>query len=319
MKNDVIEFTKGLSEFCSAGIPLGKALLIMKKSSSLPKRVALGAGEIAESLSGGRSLSFALETSSALDFPDWYLSLVAISEENGRLCETLGYIAKMLSDARKAREKFLAALSYPIFVALLALGASVVLVNTLGNSFFSGEEAELYKIRAWKSVGLSGAFLVGFVLMIAAAFLRAAGRSRLCVALRAISFLAGCGVPLVQAIESAVPVICGEKRLCKAFSCICSQIRGGGTLSDVFAACLEDAGFSFAARIVSARLELCQATGKNDAFKIASDALEERREKIRAAFLAFEQPILMCACAIYLVMLLKDTIMPFVLGGTEIF
>lgn len=317
MKKDIIDFTKSFSEYVSAGIPTGKALMLIKKSSRLSKNIVRVAGELADSISGGRSLSFALQTSSSLVFPEWYLSLVEISEQSGRLCETLLYISKMMVDARKAREKFLVSLAYPVFIALFALGASVVFVNVLGSSFFSGEALFLYKIRAWKSVGLSGLFLLAFVAALLAVSSRIMGKSGLCMILRAISFLSECNIPLLQAVDSAVPAVYGEKRLFKAFSGISARIRSGDSASEAFAACLDEAGFSFAARIISARLEVCQATGKNDAFKIAADALEERGAKIRSAFLACEQPILICACGIYFVMLLKDTLMPLVLGGME--
>ena len=317
MKKELAEFTRSFSDCVGAGIPAGKALSLIQENTRLSLRVRRAAGEAKDALLGGSSLSFAFSSATAMRFPEWYASFVSLSEENGNLCGIMSHLEKVLAASKKAREQFWAALLYPLCVAVLAFGASVFLMNVVGGSLFSGERLEMYRSAAWKSIGMAVAFFALFVLVLAVVFSKIMGRSALVEMLNALSFLTDCGVPLVQAIDSAGAAVGGQKRVARAFSRMSAGISAGGVVSDVFSVCLSEARFPAAARIVSAHLEVCQTTGTAGALKSAVSELESRRERLKAAAVALEPPPLMGAAAVYFVLLLKDTVLPFVLGGMD--
>lgn len=317
MKKDLIEFTKNLSELVSAGIPLSRSLETLESAKIFSKNAKNAAKEIGISLSSGNSFSFSLECCSSILFPSWYSAFISISEECGTLDCTLEYISKLLSDWEKQKEKFIGAMVYPILISVLAFGATIVLVNILGSSFYSGENLLAYKTQALKTVFSSGMFFLAVIFLSLIVFWRLMRRDPILVFSKSLSFLAESNVPILQALDSLAPMFSGNGKMSFLLEKIRLGILGGEKISDVFAMCLSEAGFKSAAKIISGNLELCASTGKNSAFSKSVVALENAKEKLISTALALENPILMGFTSVYLVFLLKDTLMPFVSGALE--
>jgi type IV pilus assembly protein PilC len=125
-RGDIILFTRQLSTFIRAGVPMSRALGVIAEETASPlfKRVILS---VLDDLERGRNLSEALLKHPKV-FPTLYIDLVRVAELTGNLEATLnelaGYLRRDLNTIRRVRT----AMIYPTVILVVAIGVILILV-----------------------------------------------------------------------------------------------------------------------------------------------------------------------------------------------
>lgn len=115
-----LPFLDALSRLVGGGLSAGEGVRLLAVRLQDPPLRALSAG-LWERLSQGRTLSDAMS-----DFPEVFdtqtTSLVAAGEATGSLKAVLQRLIRHLTEQRELRSRVVAALAYPVFVCVLAVG-----------------------------------------------------------------------------------------------------------------------------------------------------------------------------------------------------
>ena len=303
MNDAVLTFTEGVSELLNAGMDLPRSLSVLDGEI---------ASEMRARVSEGERFSLALMSCRAAVFPDWYVAFVSASESGGNLPRTMEHLARTLSETRAAREKFLGAASYPLLIVVLTAVCAFVSVFSYSSVFQSGclfgMDGAAFKAEAVRSCLVGGAFLA-LVALAVVFVLRGCLGVDPCVSLfKSLSFLCDCGLSVVAALDCSACVVERSPRLCAAVAAVRSALMGGGDVSGAFRQALYDAGFVYESRVAYSSLSLSESGGGNCAFSKIAEAVEKRRAKFRSAVLSFEQPVLLCAAAVYLAIVMKSVV-----------
>jgi len=121
----IMAFSRQMSSFLEAGIPILSALEIVgEETSSDPMRVVIEA--IRESILRGSSFSGAASAHSSV-FPAYYLAMLVSAEYTGDLDDVLAQLANYMERDIGARRQVRSALTYPILVLVIACIAMIVM------------------------------------------------------------------------------------------------------------------------------------------------------------------------------------------------
>ena len=141
---DLIMFTNNLSTMYRAGIPILRALSIIKIgptnglfNQTLP--------QLHSSVQAGKSLSMAMREHKDI-FSEVYINSIAAGEESGKLDEILEELADMLEKELEISRLIKAGLRYPIIVlAVITLAFTIVMTFVVPKfvDFYSSFDAEL--------------------------------------------------------------------------------------------------------------------------------------------------------------------------------
>lgn len=126
-KKELMHFTRQLSVFVRAGIPITEALqTIGDETGDVALRRTIGS--MVEQLRNGGTLSDAAAEHPEA-FPPYYLGILASAELTGKLDETLDNLAEYIERELDTRSKVVSALSYPGVVMVMALITVVILAG----------------------------------------------------------------------------------------------------------------------------------------------------------------------------------------------
>ncbi|HEY5663044.1 MAG TPA: type II secretion system F family protein [Ilumatobacter sp.] len=126
-KKNLMNFTRQLSVFIKAGIPITNALTtIGDESTDVALRRAIGT--MVEDLRNGGLLSVAAAQHPQV-FPDYYIGILQSAELTGRLDESLDSLAGYINREMETRSKVVGALAYPLVVMGLAMVTVVILAG----------------------------------------------------------------------------------------------------------------------------------------------------------------------------------------------
>ncbi len=117
-------FTRQMGVLIRAGVPLLEALRALSDEERGPWKTILV--EIRESVSGGASLSRAMEAHSGI-FPDYFTFMVSAGEESGTLESVLSRLADFLELQHEVKQKITNAMAYPMVMAFVAFGVITLL------------------------------------------------------------------------------------------------------------------------------------------------------------------------------------------------
>lgn len=123
---ELILFTRRLSLFLRAGIPINRALDLITKGArrgSYAKTVAA----LAHDLLNGKRLSDALEKFPRT-FDPLHVSLIRVGEASGTLSEHLEQVAQLCTRRRDDRRRLMAAAAYPAVIVCAAIALTLFLV-----------------------------------------------------------------------------------------------------------------------------------------------------------------------------------------------
>ena len=126
-KKNLMNFTRQLSVFVKAGIPITEALTtIGDESTDVALRRAIVA--MVDDLRNGGLLSQAAAQHPQV-FPNYYIGILQAAELTGRLDESLDQLASYISREMDTRAKVIGALAYPLVVMSLAVVTVIILAG----------------------------------------------------------------------------------------------------------------------------------------------------------------------------------------------
>jgi type II secretory pathway component PulF len=258
-------FTRLLSSLLAAGVPLSRALVILRKEASTPVAQQKWK-EVHELVIDGMSLADAMARSPDV-FPRVYVAMVQAGETGGFLDLVLAQIADFQTRDKELRGKVLAALTYPIILVVLSIAVLIVLLVVFIPNFmpvfssFGGELPLLTKmiLAVSNAVRHYGLFVgVGIFMAVVMArnwFVSEKGKrtweliilrapiigklsaqfamARFC---RMLGTLLQAGVPLVQALSVARKSI-GNQILVDAVSNAIERVKEGAQLGQSLSDC----------------------------------------------------------------------------------
>ncbi|MBA4747653.1 MAG: type II secretion system inner membrane protein GspF [Sphingopyxis sp.] len=290
-------------------------------------------GAVHAGLVEGRPLADAMGRE-AKSFPPLYRAMVSAGEQTGALAPILARLAQLLERQAEVRGKLIAALAYPVVLAIVAIGvvaALMIFVVPRVVEQFDDTGAPLPPLTN-AVIGLSE-FLAGWwwaLLLVIAGLVAVAGQllrnpdirrrfdarllrlpllGRLLRDLNAARFartlatMVGSRLPLVEGLRLTVPTV-RNQALASATATLVEQVRAGGSLS----AGLRDAGvfppllvYMTASGESAGRLEVM--------LERAADYLEREFDRFTAASMALLEPVIIvimgsCVALIILAILL---------------
>lgn len=126
-KKNLMNFTRQLSVFIKAGIPITDALVtIGDETTDVAIRRAI-TGMLDDLRNGGLFSAAAAQYPQV--FPNYYIGILQAAELTGRLDDSLDSLANYIAREIETRSKVVGALSYPLVVMVLALGTVMVLAG----------------------------------------------------------------------------------------------------------------------------------------------------------------------------------------------
>lgn len=143
-QGELMHFSRQLSAFVRAGIPLIEALEVIEEEAD-DKTLRMVLQGVRESLITGDTFSEALRPYETL-FPKFYVDMVRAAELTGSLDDVLHELSGYIKRDLEARNKIKSALVYPLVILVMAIGTVVVLstfVLPRFKTFFQGFHATL--------------------------------------------------------------------------------------------------------------------------------------------------------------------------------
>jgi type IV pilus assembly protein PilC len=143
-QDELMHFSRQLSAFVRAGIPLIEALEVIEEETDdkVLREVLIG---VRDSLVTGETFSDALRPYESL-FPKFYVDMVRAAELTGSLDDVLAELAGYIKRDLEARNKIKSALVYPMIILVMAIGTVIVLATFVlprFKAFFEGFHATL--------------------------------------------------------------------------------------------------------------------------------------------------------------------------------
>lgn len=312
--------------------PLEEALRTLTRQSEAESARAV-IGDVHAGLLEGRRLADAMGRQPA-SFPPLYRAMVAAGETTGSLTTILARLADLLERQAEVRGKLIAALAYPIVLAVVAIGVVAALmifvVPRVVEQFTDTGQQLPFLTRAviaisgfaanwwWLIALLLAAGVFGWVTAMRRPAFKAAVDARLLRLpllgrllrdlyaarfARTLATMVSSRLPLVEGLKLTVPTI-RNAALAGATAMIVDQVRAGGGLS----AALRDAGvfppllvYMTASGESAGRLEVM--------LERAADYLEREFDRFTAASMALLEPVIIvvmgsCVALIILAILL---------------
>ena len=118
--DEITVFTRQLAWLIEAGMPLNRALGLLGRDS-FSKRFTAVLAALEADIRKGKSFHDALAAAGV--FPPFYVSMVEVGEATGTLAPALARIASTREREQKTRARVVSALTYPLLLVVLSLGA----------------------------------------------------------------------------------------------------------------------------------------------------------------------------------------------------
>jgi general secretion pathway protein F len=327
-------FTRLLSSLLAAGVPLSRALVILRKEASTPAAQQKWK-EVHELVIDGMSLADAMGRSPDV-FPRVYVAMVQAGETGGFLDLVLAQIADFQSRDKELRGKVLAALTYPAILVFISIVVLVVLMTvfipniTPVFSSFGGQLPLLTRIivavsDAVRSYGLFVGIGIGvIVLLLRSWFVSEKGRrawelfilrapivgklsaqfamARFC---RMLGTLLAAGVPLVQALNVARKSI-GNQILVDAVANSIERVKEGAQLGESLSDC-RDLFPGSALEMIS----VAEESGKLDQELVRlANVTESDLDRNLKTSVALVEPVMLFAVAVFVGLIVIGMVVP---------
>ncbi len=124
---DLAIATRQLSTLLSAGLSLDETLNTVADQLERPQ-LSAALNKIREAVVQGEAFHLALATENKI-FPAIYTSMVEVGENSGTLDQALAKLADLLEEQARLRSRIMAALAYPLLMALIGTGVLLFLVG----------------------------------------------------------------------------------------------------------------------------------------------------------------------------------------------
>jgi len=130
---DISRFTRQFSAMTSAGLPLVQCLDILGGQTE-NKRLAAAIKQISSDIQGGNTLADALSKHPSI-FNSLYCNMVAAGEASGSLDTVLSRLAEYLEKSDALVRKIKGAMTYPLIVLCVAVGATIAMLTFVVPTF----------------------------------------------------------------------------------------------------------------------------------------------------------------------------------------
>jgi type II secretory pathway component PulF len=320
-QSSIESFTREMANLLAAGLPLSRALSLLKREASQPvaKRVW---GEVHDDVVGGVSLADALHKWPRI-FSGVYVAMVRAGEAGGFLPVVLQQIADFRTREQELKGKVKAAMVYPIVLACMATAVLIFLLSFFIPRFstifeeFGADLPWLTKVivAASNLVTKYGLF-VGIAVLVTVVMARRAaatengkrfiervmlktpalGRVMARFALvrfcRMLGTLVGAGVPLVASLRTAREAI-GNQTLADTVGHAIEEVQRGSPLSRALSA----SPLLFPASVIE-MVAVAEETGRLDKELVRlSVAYEADLERNLRMLVALAEPLLLLVMA----------------------
>jgi general secretion pathway protein F len=325
-------FTRQLATLSEVA-PLEESLrTLMRQSEGEGARRIIGA--VHSALLEGRTLADAMAREGK-SFPPLYRAMVAAGEQTGALAPILGRLAQLLERQAEVRGKLIAALAYPIVLAVVAIGVVAALMifvvpRVVEQFADTGQQLPLLTrvviglsefLAGWWWLLLALLLLAGFAgvqalrnpalrlrfdtgllsLPLLGRLLRDLNAARFA---RTLATMVGSRLPLVEGLRLTTPTI-RNTALAAATGALVEQVRAGGSLS----AALRDAGvfppllvYMTASGESAGRLEVM--------LERAADYLEREFDRFTAASMALLEPVIIVIMGSCVALIILSILLP---------
>lgn len=130
---DVSRFTRQFSAMTAAGLPLVQCLDILAAQTE-NKKLAAAIKQISGDIQGGSTLADALEKHPTI-FNSLYCNMISAGEASGSLDTVLTRLADYQEKAEALRRKIKGAMTYPLIVTVVAIGATAAMLTFVVPTF----------------------------------------------------------------------------------------------------------------------------------------------------------------------------------------
>lgn len=252
-------FTRELANLLAAGLPLARALSLLKREASNPNAKVVWTA-IHDDIVGGESLADALAKWPKA-FSSVYVAMVRAGEAGGFLDVVLQQIADFRTREADLKGKVKAAMVYPAVLSVMAVGVLIFLLTFFIPRFsgifkeFGGALPWLTQVIVALSQGIMKYGLIAAAVVVAAvfayrkaqstqggrraierAFLRVPGVGKVIARFALVRFcrmlgtLAGAGVPLVSSLKVAKEAL-GNQTLADTVEHAITEVQRGASLA----------------------------------------------------------------------------------------
>jgi type IV pilus assembly protein PilC len=130
---DVSRFTRQFSAMTAAGLPLVQCLDILS-SQTENKKLSSAVKQVSGDIQGGSTLADALQKHPTI-FSSLYCNMIAAGEASGSLDTVLTRLADYQEKAEALRRKIKGAMTYPVIVLIVAVGATAAMLTFVVPTF----------------------------------------------------------------------------------------------------------------------------------------------------------------------------------------
>lgn len=331
-RKELALFTRQLATLVEVA-PLEEALRTLTRQSEA-ESARMVIGDVHAGLLEGRRLADAMARQPG-SFPPLYRAMVAAGETTGSLTTILARLADLLERQAEVRGKLIAALAYPVVLAIVAIGVVAALmifvVPRVVEQFTDVGQQLPFLTRAviaisgfaagwWWLIGLFlAAATFGWVTAMRRPAFKAAVDARLLRLplfgrllrdlyaarfARTLSTMVSSRLPLVEGLRLTLPTI-RNAALASATAGIVDQVRAGGSLS----AALRDAGV-FPPLLVYMTASGESAGRLEQMLERAADYLEREFDRFTAASMALLEPVIIVVMGSCVALIILSILLP---------
>jgi len=321
-----------LADLLRAGVPLLRALALLGRSKSKPRKAEVFRG-LAEAVSRGEELADAMAEADGV-FPDVHVAMVRAGEKGGSLEPVLGRLASMVKAQADLRGKLVGAMTYPAVLVLVGLSVLSVIFGVF-LPMFRGVLAEvdplptitvaLFAVSdAVTSKGPLTALVLGLLgfgawrvsrrpavaraLTVARTrapvlgpLTRAIAVARFC---RTFGTMLSNGVPVLAAMRIAEDAA-GNVLLAEAVNRAADAVRAGDSIADPLA----DSGL-FEPEVVEMIAVGESANNLASVLETVADTLEQRVDRLLSAAVSLVGPLMLIVLAVVVAFVAVGLILP---------
>lgn len=325
-------FTRQLATLVEVA-PLEEALRTLTRQSEA-ESARMVIGDVHAGLLEGRRLADAMARQPG-SFPPLYRAMVAAGETTGSLTTILARLADLLERQAEVRGKLIAALAYPIVLAIVAIGVVAALMifvvprvveqfNDVGQQlpFLTRAVIAVSSFAAnwwWLALLLIAAATFAWISAIRRPAFKAAVDARLLRLpllgrllrdlyaarfARTLATMVSSRLPLVEGLRLTVPTI-RNAALAGATAAIVDQVRAGGSLS----AALRDAAV-FPPLLVYMTASGESAGRLEQMLERAADYMEREFDRFTAASMALLEPVIIVVMGSCVALIILSILLP---------
>lgn len=290
------DFISGILAQLKSGNSLKSSVKILMEQKNASGKLVKLCQHVFNGLNEGEKLSSVLNGFSS-KIPVWFSSFVYVAEEGCCLEKILDFSLQILKAKIKTKRKILEESAYPAFVVFLALCSS------FAAAMFFPMNMEM-KNNFFKSMFFAAVFLLSsfaFLFLLSCHFFKT---DKILLFFKSMAFLKESSIPLLQSVDCSWEITGGEKKLEETVVNIHHRLLWGENAQSVFEEEFEKIG-----------VKICGQMNSSVFFEDMACIREEKNRRIQKVILDYQQPVMICLVAVYLIVLLKNIIVPLLQGG----